>query len=72
MKKIGFIGLDIMGKPIAKNLMKVDYLIIIHDLHNIPIEKLVSECPEKAISPKDVAAKSEIVTTMLPNSIYVR
>lgn len=72
MKKIGFIGLDIMGKPIAKNLMKVNYLIIIHDLNSIPIEKLVSEGPEKAISPKDVAAKSEIVTTMLLNSIYIR
>ena len=72
MKKIGFIGLDIMGRPIAKNLMKADYLIVIYDINSTYIKKLVPEGPEKAIPSKDIVAESEIITTMLPNSTYVR
>ena len=72
MKKIGFIRLDIIEKPISKNLIKADYLIIIYDLNSTHIEKLLSEGPEEAISLKDIATEDKIITTMLPNSTYVR
>lgn len=67
-KKIGFIGLGIMGKPMAKNLIKAGYSLVIHDINRKPIEELVEEGVEEAFSPKEVAEKTKIIITMLPNS----
>lgn len=69
--KIGFIGLGIMGRPMSKNLLKADYELIVYDRNQWKIDELVKEGAKAGKSPKDVAANSEIVITMLPNSPHV-
>ncbi len=65
---IGFIGLGIMGKPMAKNLLKAEYSLIIHDKNPQPLEELVAEGAAKVPTSKDVAQNAEIIITMLPDS----
>ena len=72
MKKIGFIGLGIMGKPMSKNLLKAGYELVIFDINESAVAEVVSAGAEKGDSPKDVASKSEIIITMLPNSPHVK
>ncbi|HSV30837.1 MAG TPA: 2-hydroxy-3-oxopropionate reductase [Atribacteraceae bacterium] len=71
-KKIGFIGLGIMGKPMAKNLLKAGYSLVVHDINAGAAEELSAAGAEKAKSGKEVAEKCGIVITMLPNSPQVR
>jgi len=71
-KKIGFIGLGIMGKPMAKNLLKAGYSMVVYDINPKPVEELVQGGAQKVMSSKDVAARSDVVITMLPNSPDVR
>ncbi len=72
MQKIGFIGLGIMGKPMAKNLLKAGYQLVVHDINQEAVKELVSCGAKAGVSSKDVAEKSEIVITMLPNSPEVK
>src|SRR5512133_517702 len=72
MKKIGFIGLGIMGKPMSKNLLKAGYPLVVYDIVPAAVEEVVTAGAEKGASPKDVAAKTEIIITMLPNSPQVK
>jgi 2-hydroxy-3-oxopropionate reductase len=72
MHKIGFIGLGIMGKPMAKNLLKAGYQLIVYDLNTIAIKELVNSGASEGKSPSDVASRCEIIITMLPNSPEVR
>jgi 2-hydroxy-3-oxopropionate reductase len=72
MKKIGFIGLGIMGKPMAKNLLKAGYSLTVYDIVPEKVEDVVKAGAEAGSSSKDVAAKSELVITMLPNSPEVK
>lgn len=72
MKKIGFIGLGIMGKPMAKNLVKAGYDLTVFDINNSAVEELVAIGAVKGSSSKDVASKTEIILTMLPNSPHVK
>jgi len=69
--KIGFIGLGIMGRPMAKNLLKAGYSLVVHDKF-APSDDLVALGAEAAASNKDVAAQSDVIITMLPNSPHVR
>ncbi|MDD4362969.1 MAG: 2-hydroxy-3-oxopropionate reductase [Atribacterota bacterium] len=66
--KIGFIGLGIMGLPMAANLIKADYPLIAYDLNEKPLEEITQAGAQKANSNSDVASKSDIIITMLPNS----
>lgn len=66
--KIGFIGLGIMGKPMSKNLLKAGYSLIVYDIVKATIQDVVKAGAKAGLSPKDVAQKSEIIITMLPNS----
>ena len=66
--KIGFIGLGIMGKPMSKNLLKAGYSLIVYDINPQPVEELVRSGAEKAGSPREVAEKSDLIITMLPDS----
>ncbi len=68
MKTIGFIGLGIMGKPMAKNLIKAGCELTVYDIVQPAVDELVKAGAAAGRSSKDVAAKSEIVITMLPNS----
>mgnify|MGYP000471456574 CR=1 FL=1 len=72
MKKIGFIGLGIMGKPMCKNLLKAGYPVVAYDIVTQALDEVVAAGAERGTSPKDVASRSEVVITMLPNSPHVR
>jgi 2-hydroxy-3-oxopropionate reductase len=66
--KIGFIGLGIMGKPMAKNLLKAGYTVVVHNRSRAKVDELVQAGATAASSPKEVAGASDIIITMLPNS----
>jgi 2-hydroxy-3-oxopropionate reductase len=67
--RIGFIGLGVMGKPMAKNLMKAGYsLVVWKHINPKPVNELVAAGAQEASSPKQVAEMSDIVITMLPDS----
>lgn len=68
MERIGFIGLGIMGKPMARNLMKAGYRLTVHNRSRGSVEELSKEGAEAAGSPQEVAKNSEVVITMLPDS----
>jgi 2-hydroxy-3-oxopropionate reductase len=70
--KIGFIGLGIMGKPMSKNLLKAGYPLVVHDVNRRAVEELAAAGAEAASSSKEVAGKSRLIITMLPNSPEVR
>jgi 2-hydroxy-3-oxopropionate reductase len=69
---IGFIGLGIMGKPMAANLMKAGYRLVVHDVARDRLREALANGAELGTSPADVAARCERVITMLPNSPQVR
>lgn len=70
--KIGFIGLGIMGKPMAKNLLKAGYPVVAYDIVPEAVKELVQAGAEQGASSADVASKSEVIITMLPNSPHVK
>jgi 2-hydroxy-3-oxopropionate reductase len=65
---IGFIGLGVMGKPMARNLLKADYPLVVHNRSREPMEELAAEGAKPAFSPAEVASRSEVIITMLPDS----
>ena len=73
-QKIGFIGLGVMGLPMAGHLAAAGYGLTVHDLNDQVTARLQGAHPGVAVvaSPKDVAAASDIVITMLPNGTVVR
>jgi len=70
--KIGFIGLGIMGLPMAKNLMRAGFSLVVHNRSRRPVDELVSLGAEGVSSGREVAQRSDIVITMLPDSPDVR
>jgi 2-hydroxy-3-oxopropionate reductase len=73
MSKVGFIGLGIMGKPMAKNLVKAGFSLVVFDMVEAPLKELAADGAERAASPKEVAEKAgDVIITMLPNSPHVR
>lgn len=66
--KVGFVGLGIMGRPMAKNVLKNGYEVIVYDFNQEAVADLVSSGAKEASSGKEVAELSEVVITMLPNS----
>jgi 2-hydroxy-3-oxopropionate reductase len=69
--KIGFIGLGIMGKPMSKNLLKAGYEVVVYNRSKASVDEIVALGAEGAASPKEVAEKSDVIITMLPNSPQV-
>jgi len=69
---IGFIGLGIMGKPMAKNLLKAGHTLVVYDVVEAPVKELVEAGATAGSSPRDVAARSDLIITMLPNSPHVK
>ncbi len=65
---IGFIGLGIMGRPMARNLLKAGYPLIVHSRSRGPVDELVAAGAKAGTSPKDIAGQSDVLITMLPNS----
>ncbi len=70
--KIGFIGLGIMGSPMAKNLVNAGHELVVYDHNKEAVADLVSWGAVQGESGKDVALQSEVVITMVPNSPHVR
>ena len=68
---IGFIGLGIMGKPMAKNLCKAGYSLMVNDHHEENIKELVDAGAERGTL-KQIGESCDVVITMLPNSPQVR
>lgn len=69
---IGFIGLGIMGKPMAKNLLKAGYEVVVYDRKEASIAELVACGAKGAGCNRELAAQSDVVITMVPNSPHVR
>ncbi len=70
--KIGFIGLGIMGKPMAKNLIKAGHELVVFDVMKENMEELVAAGAIGADSSKAVAKECKVIITMLPNSPHVK
>jgi 2-hydroxy-3-oxopropionate reductase len=67
MATIGFIGLGIMGRPMAKNLMKAGHTVIAYGRTRAKVDALVSDGALAGTSNSDVGARAEMVITMLPD-----
>ena len=65
---IGFIGLGLMGKPMAKNLLKAGFPLVVHSRSPGPVDELVADGATAAGTPADVARHSTRIVTMLPDS----
>ena len=72
MQKIGFIGLGIMGKPMCRNLLTAGYAVTVFSRTAANVEAVTSHGATYAPSPAAVAAASELVITMVPDSPQVR
>ena len=70
--KIGFIGLGIMGKPMARNLLKAGHQLVVYDIVKEAIGDAVAAGAVAAASPKEVAQACDRIITMLPNSPHVK
>ncbi|MGE6855817.1 2-hydroxy-3-oxopropionate reductase [Bacillus sp. FSL K6-2841] len=70
-KKIGFIGLGIMGKPMALNLLKAGHTVTVFDLNEEAIQALQKAGAKGAVSAADAATESDIIITMLPKGEHV-
>ena len=69
---IGFIGLGIMGNPMAKNLLKAGHTLVVYDILDAPLKELVQAGATAGAAPKDVASRVDLFITMLPNSPHVK
>ncbi|WP_161880992.1 2-hydroxy-3-oxopropionate reductase [Deinococcus alpinitundrae] len=69
--RIGFIGLGIMGLPMAGHLLKAGYPLTVHNRSPEPERTLAAQGASVARSPREVAEQSDIVITMLPDSPQV-
>jgi len=65
---LGFIGLGIMGRPMAGHLLKAGYPLVVYDINPVPVQELVQAGAEEAHSAKETARRSQVIITMLPDS----
>jgi len=70
-ERIGFVGLGIMGGPMAKNLMEADYELVLYNRTKEKAEEIAGDGATVADSPREVAENSDIIITMLPDSPQV-
>ena len=70
--RVGFIGLGIMGKPMAKNLLKAGYDLVVADLNQEAVAELAAAGAQTAANGAGVAEACQVVITMVPNSPHVR
>ena len=67
-EQIGFVGLGIMGRPMARNLMNAGYELTVYDIVGEAVEELATEGARPASSSSEVAANTDKIITMLPDS----
>jgi 2-hydroxy-3-oxopropionate reductase len=70
-EQIGFIGLGVMGKPMAKHLVAAGFPVVVHNRSRGAVDELVAAGAKAATSPADVARASTVVITMLPDTVDV-
>ena len=68
MLKVGYIGLGLMGKSIARNILKAGFPLVVYNRSKASVDELVREGAIAAISPADVASQVDVVFTNLPDS----
>ena len=68
MLKVGYIGLGLMGKSIARNILKAGFPLVVHNRSRAAVDELVAEGAVAAFSPAEVAAQVDVVFTNLPDS----
>src|SRR6266536_3681322 len=69
---IGFIGLGIMGKQMAHNLLKAGFAIIVHNRHQVVTDELVAAGASAGVRPQEIAASCDVLITMLPDTPQVQ
>ncbi len=65
--RVGFIGLGIMGKPMSRNLIRAGHPLAVYDILPQPVEEMASAGAYAAVSARDVASRSEVTFTMVPD-----
>lgn len=68
MLKVGYIGLGLMGKSIARNILKAGFPLVVHNRSRAAVNELVAEGATAAFSPAEVARQVDVVFTNLPDS----
>ncbi len=68
MLKVGYIGLGLMGKSIARNILKAGFPLVVHNRSHAAVEELVAEGAAAASSPREVTAQVDVVFTNLPDT----
>ncbi len=71
-EKIGFIGLGIMGKPMAKNLLKAGYQLVVFDINQQAVSEIRDSGADVAASPELLAKECGMIITILPDSPHVK
>jgi 2-hydroxy-3-oxopropionate reductase len=65
---VGFIGLGLMGRPMAKNLLKKGFPLVVHSRSPEPVDDLVASGAQRASSPSEIARRATRIITMVPDS----
>ncbi len=68
MLKVGYIGLGLMGKSIARNILKAGFSLVVHNRSRGPVDELAKEGAKTASSPAEVAGQVDVVFTNLPDT----
>ena len=68
MLKVGYIGLGLMGKSIARNILKAGFSVVVHNRSRAAVDELVAEGATAANSPKEVAEQVDVIFTNLPDT----
>ena len=68
MIKVGYIGLGLMGKNIARNILKAGFPLVVHNRSQAAVDELVAEGATRASTPAEVAGQVDVVFTNLPDS----
>ncbi|HCJ34147.1 MAG TPA: 2-hydroxy-3-oxopropionate reductase [Ktedonobacter sp.] len=68
---IGFIGLGIMGRPMAQNLLRAGFPLVVHNRHQEVTDELIAVGATSGTRPREIAASCDVLITMLPGSSQV-
>lgn len=68
MIKVGYIGLGLMGKSIARNILKAGFTLVVHNRSRATVDELAAEGAQAAFSPAEVAAQVDVIFTNLPDT----
>jgi len=68
MLKVGYIGLGLMGKSIARNILKAGFPLVVHNRSRSAVDELVADGAQTANSPSELARQVDVVFTNLPDS----